>query len=148
MVLFGSLSRHAREMSPLSLAAPGREPGLVEDIDEWLRRNAQGLCNRHALCVHRRGHASDRVGEAFAIEQEVAIGMLDPSGIHDHALGMEYRVEVRECRLEHAARLSNLRIERLDQCEQVGRLLAGNGGETQPLGIAVDVDDPPAPPCG
>ena len=61
MVLFGSLSRHAREISPLSRAALVVESGLVEHLDEGRGRNAQRLCDRDALRVHRRRHSADRI---------------------------------------------------------------------------------------
>ena len=87
----------ARNVAAVSRCLGGQS-GLVEDVEERPGRNAQGFCNRHALGIHRRGRAADRIGEALAIEQEVAAGVLDPPGIHDHALGMEYRVEVRQRR--------------------------------------------------
>src|SRR5262249_60645870 len=66
--------------------------------------------------------------------------MLNPSRIHNHPLGMEYRIEVRQSRLEHAARLLDFRVERLDQCEQGGGLLARKRREAQSFGVAIDVD--------
>src|SRR5260370_13898156 len=66
--------------------------------------------------------------------------MLNPSRIHDHALGMEYRIEIRQSGLDHAARWLDSRTECLDQSEQGGGLLARKSRETKSFSVAIDVD--------
>src|SRR6476660_4380562 len=103
----------------------------------WTRAAADG----HVLGIDRRGYARDGVGESLTVEQEIAPGVMDPSRVHDHARRVEYRIDVREPCLQHAAGLLDLRIKRLEQCKQASRLLAGERRETQSLGITIDVDD-------
>src|SRR5207244_9325895 len=114
------------------------QPSLIKNIDERGSRNAQGFGNRHSLRIGPRGHAADGVSESFAVKQEISVGMLNPSRIHDHALGMEYRIEIRKSGLEHAARLLDFRIERLDQREQGGGLPARKSRENQSLSVFLD----------
>src|SRR5262252_10800307 len=110
MVRFGSLSSQARAMLRLS-------------------RDAARFCDSEAFVIDRCDDAADRVGDAFAVEQEIAAAPFDPAGIHDHPWRMKERTDIAEPGLQNTARRNDFGIEGLDEPKHRVGVAARQGGE-------------------
>ena len=66
--------------------------------------------------------------------------MFDPAGVHQHAGGMEDRVQIGKPGLEHARRLDDLGMNLFDEVVELIDIATGEGREHQLLGIAVETD--------